>query len=332
VKRVLVTGAQGFIGRHLVSRLLEDDPELEVLGLGRSTALEGRFSHGEPLPAELRAAFEAHRGRCRYKAVELRDTAAMTHAIHEFEPDCVFHLASALHTASERELLQANVEGTLSLLDALGDHPALMVQGSSASVYGEPRTLPISEDHPCRPVDLYGVSKHTAEQLVAVKAARAGIPYLIARIFNVVGPGQTALHVCGRFARGLLELEGETHAVLEVGPLAPTRDFVDVRDLSDGLMLLARRGMPGETYNLASGRETAVGEILRELVRLSGIEVAVVERGDRPAGVSRHVADISKARRLGYLARHPLSQSLRDLLCFQRSVRASGAPPIVPSF
>jgi nucleoside-diphosphate-sugar epimerase len=180
-------------------------------------------------------------------------------------------------------------------------------------------------------VDLYGVSKRTAEQLVAVKAARAGIPYLIARIFNVVGPGQTALHVCGRFARGLLELEGETRAVLEVGPLAPTRDFVDVRDLSDGLMLLARRGMPGETYNLASGRETAVGEILRELVRLSGIEAAVVERGDRPAGVSRHVADISKARRLGYAVCHPLSQSLRDLLRFQRSVRATGAPPIVPS-
>ncbi len=325
MKRCLVTGAQGFVGRYLVGRLLQNDPEVEVMGVGRSPAMEGRFSNGSPLPGGLLSAFEEHCARYRYASIGLHDTPALAAMMRDFRPDCVFHMASALHASSERELVETNIEGTLSLMNALSEQPALLVHGSSASVYGQPRSLPIAEDHPCRPVDFYGVSKCTAEQLVAVKAKRARLAYVVARIFNIVGPGQTSTHACGRFAEELVALEGAAHPCLEVGPLSPTRDFVDVRDVSEGLVLMARRGAPGETYNVASGRETAMGEVLRELVRISELEVQVVERGDRPAGVSRHVADVSKLTRLGYRARQSLSQSLDDLLRHQRSLRCGYA-------
>src|SRR5215207_805882 len=133
MKRVLVTGAQGLVGRYLVARLLETDSEARVVGLGRSAEREGSFSHGSPLPPALRATFQRHGARYRYVRVALRDTAALCALLRELAPDCVFHLASALHSAAEPELLETNVEGTRLLLDALRGHAALLVHGSSAS-------------------------------------------------------------------------------------------------------------------------------------------------------------------------------------------------------
>lgn len=318
MRRFLVTGAQGLVGRYLIARLLEQDPGAQVLGLGRSPECDASFSHGSPLPPALRSTLASSRERYRYAPVALRDGAALSETVRSFDPECVFHLASALHSAPEPQLLDTNVQGTLSLLNALSGHRALLVHGSSASVYGEPRQLPMPETHPCKPVDVYGVSKLAAEQLVALKAARGGAPFFIARIFNIVGPGQTAAHACGRFAKELVALQRSTQPVLEVGPLHPTRDFVDVRDVAQGLVDIARRGKPGETYNLASGTETAIGEVLRELVRAAGTDLRVVERGDRPAGVSRHVADVSKLAQLGYAPRYSLAQSLGELVHYER--------------
>lgn len=314
MKRVLVTGAQGFVGRYLVAELLETEPEARVVGIGRSRELPGAFSHGGPLPNGLAHAFRRHGERYRYVSAQLTDTKALRALVRDLRPDCVFHLASALHSARETDLMRTNVEGTLGLLNALEDHEALLVHGSSASVYGEPRRVPIRENDPCEPTTIYGLSKWAAERLLAMKAGRMGLRSVVARIFNIVGPGQTAAHVCGRLVEQLVAIERGAASTLEIGPLDPTRDFVDVRDVVRALLVMARRAAPGETYNVGSGREVSIREVLRMLVRISGVEARVDERRDHPAGVSRHVADVSKLTRIGFVPEWALLQSLSDLL------------------
>ncbi len=297
MRRVLVTGAQGFIGRHLVRRLAEGGAR--VLGTGRSPALPGFFTHfvtSRRGPVRAPLFFDAD---CEYRQVALDD---LRRTVDEFAPDCVFHLASATHSASEADLRRTNVDGTAALMDAIGS--ARLVLGSSGSVYGAPQRLPVDEEHRCAPESPYGASKLLAEEV-----ARARGRPIVARIFNVIGPGQTETHVCGRIA-SQLALGSET---LEVGPLHATRDLVDVRDVAEALAMLGERGEPGATYNVASGRECSIEAVVRELIDLSGAKVRLVQRDGVAAGIARQVADV---RKLGMPARIPLRQSLADLLYY----------------
>jgi GDP-4-dehydro-6-deoxy-D-mannose reductase len=270
VTRYLVTGARGFVGRHLVAQIREADGGAEIVGTGRSH-------------------------------FPLRDTAGLRRLIGEWRPDCVFHLAAATHSAAEPDLIETNVAGTASLMTALSGSHARVVLASSGSVYGDPERLPIAETHPCRPRDVYGATKLAAERI-------AGDRVVVARIFNVVGPGQDETHVCGRLAAQLAS--GATR--IEVGPTDTTRDFIDVRDVASALFLLAERGRAGETYNVAGGRETSIQAVLSELIRIYGATVEIVRRDGVPAGVHRHVADIARLRQLGFTPSFSLADSLRD--------------------
>ena len=208
---------------------------------------------------------------------------------------------------------------------------ALMILGSSGSVYGNPASLPILESHPCNPIDLYGLTKLAVEHLTRVKAARSGFSFVTARIFNVVGPGQAESHVCGRFAAQLASSASSGGAALNVGALHPTRDFIDVRDVASALLLLAQRGERGGAYNLASGREVPIQFTLSELLRISGLngQVRIVPQGDRPAGVPRHFADVSRLKQLGFVPTYSLTESLEDLVRYYQGLpgRASREPP-----
>jgi len=321
--RYLITGAQGLVGRYLTAHILETERDAQVLGIGRSDELSGFFTHtvcagGKPRRAPLPAGLVPGDGH-RYQRLSLLATADLRRAIEELEPHCIFHLASALHAAPERELFETNIEGTASLMNAVSAG-TLLVMGSSGSVYGEAVSLPLSESQPCIPADLYGVTKLAAEQIARVKAMRGGFDFIAARIFNVVGPGQAESHVCARFAA---QLSASTSPkAIGVGPLETTRDFIDVRDVAAALLLLARKGERGGTYNVASGRETPIHLVLSELLRISGLtgQVEIIAKTGQPAGVSRHFADISRLRGLGFRPAHSLSQSLQDLFAYHRSL------------
>jgi nucleoside-diphosphate-sugar epimerase len=289
-RRHFVTGAQGFVGRNLVARILADDPDALVLGIGRSPASAPALA------------------RYRYRALPLLETASLREAIAEFRPDCVFHLASALHSAARHELVGTNVEGTASLVRALAGSDARMVFASSAAVYGDPISLPMDESHACAPVNEYGATKLVAEQL-----ALHAPDVVIARIFNVVGPGQSADHVCGRIAAQLAAAQPLGRVSLVVGPLAPTRDFVDVRDVAAALIVLANRAPPGAVVNVASGVEVAIREVVSALVRAAGVEAHVVEGPGVAAGVLRSVADVTRLRQLGFRGAYSLDHSLRTV-------------------
>jgi nucleoside-diphosphate-sugar epimerase len=308
----------------LSARILAADKDAHVLGLGRSENLPGFFTHfntvgGKQQRAKVPAGLENH-GHYRYQQLPLMMTDRLREVIERFEPTVVFHLASALHTATDRELFEANIEGTASLMSAVAKTKALIVHGSSGSVYGEPESLPFTETQPCNPNDLYGITKLASEQIVRVKALKAGLQFITARIFNVVGPGQSERHVAGGFAA---QLSASTRpSTLSAGTLETTRDFIDIRDVASALLLLALSGERGTTYNVASGKETHIHFILSELLRISGLtgQVEVISNDAQATGVSRHVAKTSRLRKLGFQPAYSVSQSLEDLFNYRRGL------------
>jgi NDP-hexose 4-ketoreductase len=313
----LITGAQGLVGRHLAAHILATNPSAIVVGVGRSPRNDRYFTHrvnfrGSPRPAPVPQAVVKWLAmpRYEYRSLALSDNNTLRRLLDELRPDVVFHLASALHSADERELASTNVDGTSSLVRALEGSGARLVLASSASVYGEPERVPIDEAHPCAPTNGYGRSKYEAEQ----SALRHGGDVVVARIFNVVGPGTSEDHVCGRLALELVSAPRGTPVTLSVGPLAPTRDFIDVRDVAVALATIAQRAEPRSVLNVASGVEISVRDVLRDLVRIANVEVTLTERADIRAGVSRCVADVTRLKALGFRAAYPLEQSLRDLV------------------
>jgi GDP-4-dehydro-6-deoxy-D-mannose reductase len=333
----LVTGAQGFTGRFTVAALLQADPQAQVVGSGRSTAVARTFTHSvswgagrvaAPLPDEV-AGFDP--ARYRYLACDLADASAAARLAAATRPDIVIHLAAALRDDPAERLIASNVRGTIALLTALGtlERKPTVILGSSGSVYGAQAAVPAREDACCSPSEQYAMSKLAAEYAARVLAPALELPLLIARIFNIAGPGQDERHVCGRFAAQAAAIVAGVHEPrFEVGDLRPTRDFVDVRDVAEGLAVLAAHGAAGETYNIASGRESAIGEVLRLTLSLAGIadRTGVVERYTRSGDISRQRADITKLTALGYRPRYALEATLADLIAYYSGpvARAAG--------
>jgi len=235
--------------------------------------------------------------------VELRNRASVLRAM-SWRPSVVFHLAAMsdprLCEADPESCHAVNVEGTRMLAQAAD---CTLVVVSTVHVYGAPMWLPVTEHHPLVPKGVYARSKAQAEQVASGA--------IIARIFNLTGPGQGAQFAPADWAR-----QSWDEGPIDCGNLDVERDYLDVRDAADGLLALAREGQPGQAYNLCSGRAVAMRWILEQLA--PGREVRVDPARERPE-VPVLLGSNDKARGLGWEPRIPLEQSLADL-------RASVAP------
>jgi GDP-4-dehydro-6-deoxy-D-mannose reductase len=186
---------------------------------------------------------------------------------------------------------------------------------SSAEVYGASER-PLAETSPLDPDSPYAVGK-LAGEAYARFAARRGLPVVIARPFNHIGPGQSEAFACSGFAKQIAEAEvGVRPPVVEVGNLSPERDFTDVRDTVRAYPLLLERGRAGEAINVASGRAIPVSRILESLVAMARIPIEVRRSParERAGEAPRRVGDASKLRALGWAPEIPLEQALRDTL------------------
>ncbi|CCV12433.1 NAD(P)-dependent oxidoreductase [Mesorhizobium sp. STM 4661] len=320
-RTILVTGAQGFIGRYLV-RALCDRGDCRVVGAGRSPGNTTRFTHnihpggGEraaPLPNAL-----VHDGpNYAYVATDLSDAAAAARLIAETAPDIVFHLAGSLRDEPFERLVTNNIVVTRYLCDALAAQGAVLVLGSSGSIYGElgGEGLPLVETGATEPIDLYAATKRTSEDIVRI-ATRAGrIDGRVARIFNVVGPGQEERHVAGRIASQLTELRVGRRNGIALGPLTARRDFIDVRDVASALVAIGFAGADDIFYNVASGCETQIATIYGLLVAAAGIaDPTLTQLPGRAVDIGRQVVDVSRLRALGWQPRVDLPQSLGDVM------------------
>lgn len=324
--KVLVTGAQGFIGRYLCAHLLACGHE--VVGLGRSPETE-RFTHhvgwvgqqvAAPLPRAMRDLFRS--SAYRYRALDMTDAEALADCLDGAGFEVIYHLAGALRDSPIDQLVRSNIVASQLLFDAAAGVPVppRIVFGSSGSVTGAlpEALLPVRADRAqaLQPVDPYAVTKRAAEDLAVVAQRQHDLQIVTGRIFAVMGPGQEERHLCGHLARQFAERRaGLSEAEIAVGPLTVTRDFVDVRDVAAQLVLLGETAAPPELCNIASGRETPTAEVFRTLKALTGdaSELAPSSPGRR-LELGRSVADISAVAGLGFASAYDLRRSLSDLL------------------
>lgn len=325
MSRYFVTGAQGFVGRFAVKQLL--DAGHHVLGVGRSPRHSDSFTHSltwakqsirAPLPRELPKDIFASE-RYSYEVVDLLDRNRIRAVVEQFRPDRILHLATGLWGDPPDKLFRCNVEATVNLVDMVGETAISVdriVLGSTGGLYGLVDSVPIKESTVPVPEHMYSVSKLAAEMAGRVAAKTYNLPIVFARIFNIVGPGQDERHVCGRWMSDLSAMAAKKKPPkLEVGNLTSTRDMIDVRDTAKAVILLCEKGEAGEAYNVGSGVETFISDILQQSLTIAGLKdvVEVTAAAHRKVDLPRHFADIQKLQALGWQPQKSLTDSLHDL-------------------
>ena len=340
----LVTGAQGFVGRYVSAYILRTRPAESVLGIGRSTPLDGHFTHlisgphgplRAPLPNEILSS-AADQDRYHYCRADVTSSRALQAIFEKFRPGRIVHLASGLRGDSRKDLLHINVEGTAALLEAIGnvrDYSPKLVMGSSGGVYGQasPERLPLCESLPCKPVDEYSVTKLAAERMARSRARELRISLVIGRIFNIVGAGQDERHVAGQIAMQLCRFRSGEGRALRLGSLGATRDFIDVRDVARALVALAEEEQAEGVFNIGTGVECAIGELLRHFLTAAGIEVAIEQTQEIQAGVPRNYADTKRLRGLGFAPAYSLRDSADAIWRYYEQLWAGQIPRAAPT-
>jgi GDP-4-dehydro-6-deoxy-D-mannose reductase len=317
--RVLVTGINGFVGSHLAEHLLENT----------DWVVSGTVFGDLDNIAHLQDRLDLH-------PVELSQLSAAIAVLEETGPDFIIHLAAQAVPSLARHdpwpTLKTNLQLQLNVLQAavrLRQEPRVLVVGSGEG-YGlvKPEELPIGEDTPLRPLNGYAVSK-VAQELLGLQYQRAyGLPVVVVRPFNHIGPRQRLGFVAPDFARQVAEAEaGLREPAVTVGNLDVRRDFSDVRDIVRAHRLAVAQGEPGQVYNLGSERSYSIRELLDALIAISSVTLQV--RQDparvRQADVPLMVSDCLRFRqRTGWTARIPFRQSVRDVLDYWRGRVARG--------
>lgn len=258
--------------------------------------------------------------------LDLRDRAALTAAVAAIQPDTVLHLAAQSFVPasfeSPRETFDINFYGTLNLLEALqaaGFNGRMLFVGSG-DIYGQvaEAALPVREDHPLHPRNPYAVSKVAAEALCYQWSQTSGFAIIMVRPFNHIGPGQSPRFAIADFAKQVMEIRlGRRAPVLQVGDIDVTRDFTDVRDVVRAYGLLLEQGRNGAVYNVCSGREYDIRDLLRRLMVLAGVDARMEQDQARlrPAEQRRMVASFEALHRdTGWQPAITIEQSLQDLL------------------
>jgi len=315
---MVVTGAAGFIGSHLVERLLAAGHE--VVGIDS-------FEDYYPRPVK-EANLAGARGSERFVLIEedllrMADGAGDRSRLDEVfsAAACVFHLAAqagvrASWGRSFRVYTDNNVLATQMVLEACRRAGVpKVVYASSSSVYGDTDQLPMREDAHCRPVSPYGVTKLAGEQLCRLYWKNHGVPAVALRFFTVYGPRQRPDMAFHLFLRALLD--GRPLEVYGAGN--QTRDFTFVDDIVTGIVL-AMDGTDGAVYNLGGGSRVTLLEAIRTLEAVSGLTARMQGEGVQAGDVKHTWADLTLAREhLGYAPRVPLEEGLRRELEWLRS-------------
>lgn len=294
-KVILITGAAGFLGRHLGRELKARSPAARIV---RTDIVAG--------PGIV--------------PCDLIDPAAARELVRRVRPTLVFHLAGTTRPLPPAQLWKAHVSATIGLFEALrrvpGGRPCSVVVSGSSAEYGPVRGT-ATESTPPDPVTAYGRSK-LCQSLAARSYAHLGFKVMTARIFNVSGPGIPDCLAPGTFSRQIAAIAaGPRRGRVLTGNLTARRDYVDVRDAARALVDIGKLGAGGETYNVCYGRTLSIGRLLDLLVAASGCRIDVVQdpRLIRRVDIPELAGSHAKLTRLsGWAPRIPVGESLADTL------------------
>jgi nucleoside-diphosphate-sugar epimerase len=312
-KIALVTGAEGFIGSHMVKFLLAKGWNVVGSHLQGPT---GSF----PKSAKLRL-----------EQCDLRNGQRVTQVVTEYQPTHIFHFgAQSLPTLSWSnpvETFESNIMGSLYLFEAVRHLKRLpvVVSACSSAEYGNVPAwaIPVTEDQTLLPLHPYGISKVCLDLLAREYFLDYKIPAVNLRLFNTTGPGKTN-DAPSDFVRQLVRIKkGLQPPMIEVGNLKPRRAFLDVNDTVRGFYLAGMKGKPGEAYNLCATSTHEIGELLRTAIRLSGVkaEIRPVPRLMRPSDEKIIFGNTRKIRKdTGWKPMKSIEQTLKSMLEYWEAV------------
>lgn len=301
-KKVLVTGAGGFIGSHLAEGLVERGAQCRAFVRYNSAGSHG-WLDGSPVKSEIKVF-----------AGDIGDRDGVVQAMRGV--DIVFHLAALIGIpysyAAPAAYVRANIEGTLNVLQAARELGLeRVIHTSTSEVYGTARYVPIDEEHPLQGQSPYSASKIGADQLALSFARSFDLPVVVVRPFNTYGPRQSARAVIPTIIAQCL-----AGGAVKLGSLTPTRDLNFVADTVEGFCLAAGPSAAiGQVINLGSGKEISIGDLARKIADLMQVRLDVefeTERArPRNSEVERLCAANQRARELlGWAPRHTLEVGL----------------------
>jgi GDP-4-dehydro-6-deoxy-D-mannose reductase len=299
IQSVLVTGAAGWCGRHLAAHLRQSAPGVRVLG------------------SDLRD--EGPDGVA-FQRADLSQPGALSGLLASERPSAIVHLAAEITGESAERLWRTNVGATVALLESVletpGYRPRVLVVGSAAEY--APADGPQDERSPKLPVTLYGLSKLAQTQIGLAYERTREMDVVVARPFNLLGPGLSRTLAAGAFAAGIAErLRSADSRPLEVGDLGASRDFTDVRDAVAAYATLLSEGRSGREYNVCSGRATPLQSVLDAMLVRAGARVLVKSAvaSDRSAEPRVSVGNPARLRtETSWRPRIALEQSIADTL------------------
>lgn len=298
-KNVLLTGATGFVGPYLARELLDRKARIKVLTMDKARNL-----------ANLEDKITLVRGN-------ITDPGSLHDIMKDI--DIVFHLAAVSNVnyaiAHPRETFEINATGTLNLLEeARKNKIEKFVYISSSHVYGIPQYLPMDEKHPVSPREPYAASKASAEMLVNAYALNYGLKTMIIRPFNMYGPGQSEDFIIPSIIKQANEKD-----TIELGNLTPTRDLLYITDAINGMLTVAEHG--DGIYNLGSGRETSIKEVVETVINIIDPAKKYVSiesrRRSNAVDIPRMCSDVSKLKMLGWSHEVDLRDGLMKTILYE---------------
>lgn len=304
---IIITGAAGFVGKHLTCRLQKDNHS--ILGIDVDT--EGITSKIESKKADLTVPADAEG------------------LVKEFSPDRIYHLAaqSSVSYSWQKPIntFKVNVFGGINLLDAVRKHQprCRVLVVCTAEEYGPYQDGAIQEDYNIFPQNPYAISKAALDFYSLTCSKAYGMSVFVTRSFNHIGPGQSDRFVASDFARQIARIEqGAASPVIKVGNLAAYRDFLDVRDVSAAYCYILERGRQGRPYNVCSGKKIKIEDMLATLIGFSSardIEVEVDPEKFRPIDIVSIYGDNGRLKKdTGWTPGYDIKTSLLDTLDWWR--------------
>lgn len=317
MKKVLITGASGFVGGYLAEHLLKLG-DYDIYG----TYLSEKSKEESPV-----------REKIHFIQADLQNKEQTERLIEEVKPEFVYHLAAmaSVRTSFSDPIgtFHANIDAQLHLFEALRKYELLntriLIVGSAEEYgYVTPEDIPVDENTPLRPANPYSVSKIAQDFLGMQYFISYKMPIIRIRPFNHVGPRQSTGFVLSDFAKQVAEIEkGKMEPHIKVGNMEVKRDFTDVRDMVKVYPLVLEKGNPGEVYNAGSGTSHQIQEIMDLLI--SSAHIAITLESDltkfRPSDVPEIVADNTKITTLtGWKPEISFEQTVKDTLDYWRNI------------
>ena len=307
--KCLITGCGGFIGSHLAEFLLEMG--ISVYGIVHENSTN----------------IDHLKDRLTILKCDILDKEGVESNLASINPDLVFHLAAqSLPRYSWHDperTLKVNILGTLYLLEGIrkmDTNPVIEIACSSAEYgFSGKDKIPIKETNELHPSNPYGVSKVAEDMLALLYQQTYNMRVIRVRPFYITGPRKT-LDVCSDFARGIVDIEKGRKKLLDVGNLETVREVLDIRDCVKAMWLLAEKGVPGDVYNICSGKGYKIKDILDKLISLSSQHIKVNPAPNlmRPADDPVLIGDNSKLCALGWEPQIPIERTLSDMLDYWR--------------